>query len=190
MEHLVVLLARPVGVLEERPRVVEQADRECAAGRVVELRGDGWTAHDRVSFRDAGDVVEDALEAMGPGLDPGAVAVEAPLALGRVVDRENLADLVERHLQLAQPADDLGGLELLGPVAAVARERVDVGRPEQVELVVVPERADAQPGEPRELPDREEVIGHVGIVDPRVGRESSGCRPIQALSARGRSPGG
>ena len=152
MEHLVVLVRGPVGVLEERPRVVEQADRKCAAGRVVELRGDGRTAHDRVSFRDAGDVVEDALEAMGAGLDPGAVAVEPPLALGRVVDRKNLADLVERHLQLAQPADDLGGLELLGPVAPVAGERVDVGRPEQVELVVVAERADAQPASRAKCP--------------------------------------
>ena len=145
---------------------------------MVELGGDGGTAHDRVSFRDAGDVMEDALEAMGPGLDAGPVAVEAALALGRVVDREDLADLVERHLELAQPADDPGCLDLVCSVAAIPREGVDIGRPKQVQLVVVPERPDTQPGKPRELPDREEVIGHVGIVDPRVGRESRGrCAP-------------
>ena len=112
VEHLVVLLRRPVGVLEERPRVVEQPDRQRAARGMVELGGDGRAGHDRVSLRDSGDVMEDALEAQRAGLDPGAVAVEPPLALGRVVDREHLADLVERHLQLAEPGDHVRGLEL------------------------------------------------------------------------------
>jgi hypothetical protein len=36
----------------------------------------------------------------------------------------------------------------------------------------VPERPDTQPGEPREAPDRQQVVIHARIVDPRVGRES------------------
>ena len=87
-------------------------------------------------------------------------AREPPSLLGRVVDREDLPDLVERQLQVAQAGDRPGGLELLPPVAAVAGEPVDVGRPEQVELVVVAQGADAQPGEPGEPSDRQQVVIH------------------------------
>jgi hypothetical protein len=58
-------------------------------------------------------------------------------------------------------------------VTPVASERVDLRRAQEVQLVVVPERPDTQPGEPRESPDRQQVVIHVGIVDPRVGRESN-----------------
>src|SRR4051812_22103841 len=111
---------------------------------------------------------------------------EPSLAVGGVVGGEDGPDVLERQLQLAQPRDRPGGLELSAPVAAVARELVDVRRPEDVELVVMTERADAQPGEPGEPTDRQQVIVHVAIVNPRAGRESRprwGRRQEQRLLA-------
>ena len=84
------------------------------------------------------------------------------LALLRVIGREQLADLVDRHLEVAQPGDRPGRLELRPSVAAIPGEPVDVGRPEQVELVVVPQRSHRQPGQAGEPPDRQEVGVGVG----------------------------
>ena len=133
--------------------------------------------------------MKDALEAVGPRFDPCAMLGEPSGAGGRVVDREYLADLVERQLQLAEPGDRPGRLELVAPVAPIAGELIDIRRAEQVQLVVVPERSDTQPGKPREPPDRQQVVIHGRIVDPPVGRESiplARCpraRDLQAASS-------
>jgi hypothetical protein len=95
-------------------------------------------------------------------------------ALSRVVGRQQLADLVERHLQLAKAGDDTRRVELFPSIASVARRRVDVGRSKEVELVVVAQRPDRQARKPREAADGQQLIVHaVPILDPRVGRESS-----------------
>lgn len=103
---------------------------------------------------------------------------QAPSPGDRVVDGEHLADLVEWQLKVAKTGNRAGRLELSSPVAPIAGGRIDLRRTEQVQLVVVPERPDAQPGKPPEPPDRQQVVVHARIVDPRVGRESSALRGI------------
>jgi hypothetical protein len=46
-------------------------------------------------------------------------------------------DVVEWHLQIAEPTDDLGNADLLGGVAPVSGLGVDVDRFQQADLVVV-----------------------------------------------------
>jgi len=85
MEHLVVLLAAPVRLLEQRPHEVEQADRERPSGRRVELGRAGRLGHDGLlSVDDARYVVKDALEADGSCLDPRAVAGQPAATFGCV----------------------------------------------------------------------------------------------------------
>jgi hypothetical protein len=188
MNHLVVLLPCPFRVLEQRPRVVEEAHGEGAAGGLIEVGGDRRPGHDGLSFRQLGDVVEDALKAVRPRLDSGPVVGQATSTFGRVVRGEDRADLVERHLQLTEPLDRAGGLELIAAVAAIAAGRIDLGRPKEIELVVVAQGADAQPGKPREPSDRQQLVIHARIVNPRAGRES---RPaVRRCRARGRSHAG
>ena len=137
-------------------------------------------------------MVEDALEAVCPGLDPGSVSREASGTGCRVVDGEHVADLVERQLQLAQSGDRPRGLELFPAVTPITGEPIDLGRPKQVELVVMTKGADAQPGKPGELTDRQQVVIHARIVNPSVGRESSGRAAywVRRCRVRGRSRGG
>ena len=204
MDHLVVLLGRPVAGLEERPGAVEQVGRELAPGRRVDLGRGGRRGHGgRVLRRELAEDVQDALEPERPGLDPAAVVVEEAPALGRVVGREVVADGLERHLEVAQPDDRPRGLELVAAVEAVAGLWVRPGRPEQVELVVVPQRPDAQPGQPREPPDRQQVwVVHAAIVDPRryprvkpwpvlrIVPDIRGPRRVRRCRARGRRRAG
>ena len=189
VDHLVVLGGGPRVHLEQRPGVVEQAGGQCPPGRLVEFRWAGRLRHDGLlPFGHARHVVEDALESVAPRLDPCAVGVESPRPLGRVVRGEDVADLLERDLELAKAGDRPRILELARPVASIAAGCVDLGGPQQVELVVVPERPDAQPGEPGEPSDGQQLV-HGGIVDPRVTRESSprGARsPVRRCRARGR----
>jgi len=188
VEHLVVLFSRPLRILQERPRVVEQSDGERTPGGLVEVGGDGGSTHDGFSLRQLGHVMQDALEPVGARLDPCPMGREATGTLRRVVGSKNLADLVERQLELAQSGDRAGGLELIPPVATIATGTIDLGRPEQVELVVVTKGADTQPGEPGEPTDRQQFVVHGAIVNPSVGRESSPS--VRRFRARGRSPGG
>ena len=61
------------------------------------------------------------------------------LVTGRDAGRaEDLPDLVDRHVQVAEPADDLRGGDLLDGVPAVSGERVHVGGLEQPDAVIVP----------------------------------------------------
>lgn len=77
------------------------------------------------------------LEPEGPGVDARAMLLQESSAAGRVVRGEDLADRIEGDLGVAHPGARPGRHELLTPVPAVARERVDPGGPEEVELVVV-----------------------------------------------------
>ena len=106
--------------------------------------------------------MEEVDESIHAGLEPSLVLADAAPKVGGIVGGKDLADLVDGDLEIPQPPDRAGDLELLRPVAPVAGEPVDVGGPQQVELVVVPEGADRQPGQSREPPDRDQVA--------RVGR--------------------
>src|SRR6478736_2838366 len=64
------------------------------------------------------------------------------------------------HVQVAQPRDLPCPFQLLRSVEAIARLRVDLGRREQSELVVMAERVNRQPGQPREPPDGESLLAH------------------------------
>ena len=102
--------------------------------------------------------VQDALEPERPGLDPrrGAPAGAAAARPGR--PSEQVADRLERDLQVAHPDDRARRLELLAPVRAVVRPLVDPRRPQQVQLVVVPQRSDAQARQPGEPSDGQQVV--------------------------------
>jgi hypothetical protein len=115
--------------------------------------------------------VQDALEPGGPCLDPGSVIAQQPALEGRVVRAQQLPDRVERHLQIAEPDDGPRRLELSVLVQPVATRRVDPGRPEQVQLVVVAERPDGQSGQPGEPTDAQQLV-HQGILNPPVAGES------------------
>ncbi len=57
---------------------------------------------------------------------------------------EHRADVLEGHLEVAEPPYHLGSADLVGGVAPVARGRVDVDRLEQADLVVMAQRLDTQ----------------------------------------------
>lgn len=118
--------------------------------------------------------MKEQLEPERAGLEPASMGREPAPLVGRVVGGEQLADLVDRDLEVTKPGDRPSPLELLPAVVPVAGESIDLGRPEQVQLVVVAQGADTQPGQSSEAPDREQVVIHVRVVDPRAGRESRG----------------
>jgi hypothetical protein len=185
VDHLVVLVGRPVGLLEERPGVVEQVGRKLATGGGIELGreiGRGGGHGGRVLRAELAEDVQDTLEPERPGLDPRPVVAEQAAAFRRVVGGEELADRLERDLEVAHGDDRPGRVELATGVRSIARLRVRAGGPKQVELVVVPQGADAQAGQPGEPSDGEQVI-HDAMVDPRATRESS---PLARPAAPGR----
>ena len=70
VDHLVVLGRRPVGLLEERPGVVEQVLGELRGGSPGRARGGvGGRSRGRVLRAELAEDVEDALEPEGAGLD-------------------------------------------------------------------------------------------------------------------------
>ena len=85
-------------------------------------------------------------------------------------------DLFERHVEGAEPADDLGGRDLPGRVVAVAGVRVHRGRLEQPHLVVVAQRFDAEVSGAREVTDGQGC--HLAIVNPPVTGQSNAQLPI------------
>ena len=91
------------------------------------------------------------------------------LVTDRYVGRpEHLPDLLERHAEIPESADHLGGLDLVRRVEAVTGLLVDLGRGEQPDLVVVPQRYHAQVGHPGEITD--------GQPHPHNGDSRPGCR--------------
>ncbi len=93
----------------------------------------------------------------------------APL---RIVGGEDRLDLGQRHVQLAEPVDDLRGRDLLARVVAVAGELVDARRLEQAGLVIAAQRTHAQVGECGELADRQSWA-HWPILLPLPGGRST-----------------
>ena len=67
-------------------------------------------------------------------------------------------DLLQRHAEVAQPADDLRGRDLTGPVQPVTGRRIDVRRLQQAYLVAMTRRLDAQVGHPGEVADRQQHV--------------------------------
>ncbi len=82
-------------------------------------------------------------------------------------------DPVQRHVQVAEPADHLGDGDLVGRVAPVAGVSVDVGRLEQPDPVVVPQHLDAHMGGAGEVADRQGRRWHVQCEPSPGGRVNS-----------------
>ena len=80
------------------------------------------------------------------------------VARGHVRRLQHGPDLLQRHAQVAQPADDLRGRDLTRPVQPVTSRRVDVRRLQQAYLVVMTQRLDAQVGHPGEVADRQQHL--------------------------------
>ena len=122
---------------------------------------------------------------IGAGLDPARWSVSSRAAPPGSSVREDVADLLERAPRARAAGRSIrASSSWLAPVAAVARLRIDLGRAQQVELVVVAQRADAQPDEPGEASDGQQVrvqVLHDSIVDPRATGESSPV--VQARSS-------
>ena len=135
------------------------------------------------------DVVEDVLAPDDPRLETLAVAVEGGQPGQLIRGIEDGGHLVERQVQLAQTGDRARPLELGSPVAPVAGRPIDLGRHQQAELVVVTQGADAQPRQPGESTDREDVVhatdrglsGH-----PRV-KPPVATRPVAVRRCRARA---
>jgi hypothetical protein len=108
------------------------------------------------------------------GLERGEVLRDEQVARREVLRREHLAHPLHGHLEVTEASDDLRDRDLGERVAAVARARIDGGGLEQADLVVVPQRLDAEVGDAGEVSDRE----HAPMVDPPAGGESSATIPL------------
>lgn len=104
--------------------------------------------------------MEHPLKSIDTGLDARPVIGDTPAQQHRIVDGQNLANLVERDLEIPKAGDRPADIDLGSPVASIAREPVDLRGPEQVQLVVVAQCADRDPGQPAEPANREEVVVH------------------------------
>ena len=106
--------------------------------------------------------------------------------VGRVQDG---ADLLEWHVEVAEPADDLRDRNLAGRVTAVAAGTVDLRRAHEAHVVVVAKRLHAQMRHPGELTDGQQHA-HVLSVHPSPTGESSARRrgPRPARTRRSGRP--
>src|SRR6202012_1741725 len=93
--------------------------------------------------------------------------------VGRLQDGANL---FERHLEIAEPSDDLCRGYLLGAVPAVTRVRIDFRRDQQSEPVVVPQGLDAEVGGPREVTDGQGRRHAPSLDSPPWGESRTGRR--------------
>jgi len=154
VDHLVGLGRGAVGLLDERPGVVEEIDAEASMGGCVEFAGVGGLVGHEVllSGADLAQVMQDEMEAVRASLDASPMVGNAPALLGRVVGGKDRPDLIDRQLEVAQAPDRSGGFQLVAPVAPVGGEPVHVRGLQDPELVVVTERADRKPRQAREAP--------------------------------------
>jgi hypothetical protein len=113
--------------------------------------------------------MQDALVAGKARLDVAAVRDQQVAAA--VGCSEYGADRGQRKIELAQPADPAGRLQLVRRVPAVPGRRVGPGRREQAERVVVPQRLHGEPGQAGEPADRQQGRAAVG---ERAGGAMSG----------------
>ena len=87
--------------------------------------------------------------------------------------REHRADVVHRQVEVAEPADQPGLADLLGPVVAIAAARVGPRGLEQPHVVVVAQRLHGQERHPREVADGQQ-LRHASSLHSPPGGESSG----------------
>ena len=66
------------------------------------------------------------------------VIEDRPVPGGEIGRLEHRAHLLDRHVEVAEAADRLGGRHLVGAVVPVSAGRVDVGGFEEPHVVVVP----------------------------------------------------
>jgi hypothetical protein len=87
------------------------------------------------------------------GFQSHEVRVDQFVALTNVSGAHNGADLVERHFQSPETANDLCCRDLVDAVAAVAASAININRFEQPDLVVVAQHLHAQLRRTGEVPD-------------------------------------
>src|ERR1700722_17743958 len=87
------------------------------------------------------------------------------VACREVGGRQYGLDLGDGHLEIPEPADHLGGRNLLSGVVAVAVAGVDLVGLQQPNLVIVAQRLDAQVRRTREVADRD-PLPHPPSIDP------------------------
>jgi len=88
------------------------------------------------------------------------------LAAGVLVGRrQHGLELLQRHAQVTEPADDLGRGDLAGGVAPVPGARIGAGRLQQADLVVMPQRPARHVAGAREVADRQ-VTQHAAHCGP------------------------
>ena len=193
-DQLVVLVLCPVLDLHEVPAAVVQACAERAVELGRQLGGRGRGRHGdllrggvRIGVGGGEDAepVEGPLEPRRPGLEPRALVAQDRGPGAGLVGVQEGADGRQRQLEVPERGDGPRRRDLVAPVAPVAGRRVHVGGRQDALLVVVPEGADREPGQPREAPDRQQVVVHVRIVNPRPTRES---RPNLVRMLASRSP--
>jgi hypothetical protein len=68
--------------------------------------------------------------------------------------REDRLNVVQRHVEVAEAANDLRDRNLIGRVAPISRIGVDAGGVENADAMVMAQRLDAQVRRPSEVPDR------------------------------------
>ncbi len=102
------------------------------------------------------------------------------VAGGLVVGRQHGLDVGHRHLQQPEPADQLGLLHLRNSVAPVPG-RIHLGRGQQTDVVVVPQRLRREMGKAGELADRDQCL-HAGSLHLPVAGRSSPARQEREIS--------
>ena len=91
--------------------------------------------------------------------------------VGGVQDR---ADLLEWHVEVAEPADDLRDRNLSGRIKAVAAGTVHLRRAQEADVVVVTKRLHAQMRHPGELTDGQQHAHVMSVHPPPTGESSPG----------------
>ena len=95
--------------------------------------------------------------APGPGqvlLQTRQVRGDELVAGSQIRGREDRADLLQGHVEVTEPADDLRDPDLLRGIEPVARVRIDLRGTQQANVVVVPQRRHAQHCHAGKIADR------------------------------------
>jgi hypothetical protein len=160
MEHLVALHRRPLGRLEQGPDVVEEVGGQLALGRGVERRQRRRRrlGHDRLLVVDGSVEPVDLTGGLRLECQEARPMRRQQAATRFGIGAEDGVNLGQAEIELAQPRDQPRLVELRPGVGPIRARGVDPGRLEQPELVVVAQRANAEPAQPPESSDREQVV--------------------------------